>query len=124
MVYLSILFYLLERFLILNNYKKSSNIKMSNLFIVRITPNQEKMQANKEEKLKFGKGHHDYIDKLVENEVIKFGGPIEGKLGGMLIVTAETKEKVEDLFGEDPMIKNEYLSIEVNKWTIKHGKLD
>ena len=97
---------------------------MSELFIVRLRPNQSKIQANMQEKQQLGKGHHDYIDSLVENNTIKFGGPIDGKPGGMLIVKAESKERVEDIFNEDPLIKNQYLMCEVNKWTIKHGKLE
>ncbi|MCE7734561.1 MAG: hypothetical protein GPJ54_06770 [Candidatus Heimdallarchaeota archaeon] len=96
---------------------------MSEFFIVRLTPNQSKMQSNMEEKALLGKGHGEYIEKLVENKFIKFGGPIDGKPGGMLIVSAESKENVENIFNEDPMIKNNYLFVEVNKWTISHGML-
>ena len=94
---------------------------MSELFIVRLTPNQEKMQSNMEEKKLLGRGHSEYIENLVENKVILFGGPIEGKPGGLLVVTATSIGEVEKLFKDDPMIKNEYLYTEVNKWTIKHG---
>lgn len=96
---------------------------MSEFFIVRLTPNQSKIQSNMEEKALLGKSHSEYIDKLVENEFIKFGGPIEGKPGGLLVVSAESKENVENIFNEDPMIKNNYLFVEVNKWTIKHGMI-
>ena len=94
---------------------------MNELFIIRLTPNQVKIQSNMEEKQSLGKGHHDYIEKLVENKVIQFGGPIDGKPGGMLIVVASSKEIAENLFNEDPLIKTGYLSCEINKWTIKHG---
>ncbi|MHA2031033.1 MAG: YciI family protein [Candidatus Kariarchaeaceae archaeon] len=94
---------------------------MNQIFIVRLTPNQVKIQSNMEEKQKLGKGHHDYIESLVEQKVIQFGGPIEGKPGGMLIVNGSSKEAVEKIFGEDPLIKQEYLLAKVNKWTIKHG---
>ena len=97
---------------------------MSEFFIVRLTPNQSKMQLNMEEKALLGKNHAEYIDKLVDNKFIKFGGPIDGKPGGMLIVSADSKDKVENIFNEDPMIKNNYLFVEVNKWTIKHGKIN
>ncbi len=95
---------------------------MSELFIIRLTPNQVKIQSNIEEKQLLGKGHHDYIDKLVDDKVIQFGGPIDGKPGGMLIVIASSKESAENIFNQDPLIQNEYLNCEINKWTIKHGQ--
>ena len=94
---------------------------MNELFIVRLKPNQLKVQANMEEKQKLSKGHHDHIDKLVDDKIIQFGGPIEGKPGGILVVTAKSLQAAEALFNEDPLIKNEYLLCEINKWTIKHG---
>lgn len=97
---------------------------MSELFIVRLTPNQEKMRSNVEEKQMLGKGHSEYVEKLVDDKIILFGGPIEGKPGGLLVVAAKSIGEVENLFNEDPMVKNEYLFTEVNKWTIKHGKLE
>ena len=97
---------------------------MSEFFIVRLTPNQTKMHSNMEEKALLGKRHGEYIDKLVENKFIKFGDPIEGKPGGLLVVSADNKENVENIFNEDPMIKNNYLFVEINKWNINHGFLE
>ena len=94
---------------------------MNELFIVRLTPNQEKIQANMAEKQSLVKGHNDYLDKLANDKVILFGGPMEGKPGGLLVVTAISTEQVEELFNQDPLIKNSYLNAEINKWTIKHG---
>ncbi|MHA2029581.1 MAG: YciI family protein [Candidatus Kariarchaeaceae archaeon] len=94
---------------------------MSDLFIVRLTPNQAKVQTSIEERQNLGKGHHEFIENLVTDKIIQFGGPIEGKPGGMLIVQSTSIEDVRNTFNEDPLIKNEYLNCEINKWTIKHG---
>lgn len=94
---------------------------MSQLFLVRLTPNANKIQANMEEKQSLSKGHHDFIDNLVAEKIIQFGGPMEGKPGGMLVVKGDSHEEITKIFADDPMIKNQYLNAEINMWTIKHG---
>ena len=95
---------------------------MSELFLVRLTPNIDKIQENPKEKQSLSKPHHDYIENLVIEKVIQFGGPIEGKPGGMLIVRGESLDRITQIFSADPMIKNQFLNAEINKWIIKHGE--
>ncbi len=91
-----------------------------NYYLVRIQPNPNS-SIEPSERQKLGKGHHQFIDSLVEDGVIVIGGPIEGKPGGMIIARGTNLDSVKETFDKDPMVTAGGLSIEVNAWRIKHG---
>lgn len=96
---------------------------MTNLFIVRLQPHPQPALVALDKKQEYQQQHHHYIDNLVDQQTILFGGPIIGKPGGMLIVQADSLEEVQTTFNADPLVANQILQCTVNQWEIKHGSL-
>lgn len=74
-----------------------------------------------EDKKEASRVHHDFVESLVEKNIILFGGPIVNEAGGMIVANLPSKESVMETFAEDPMISKEYVTIEVSEWNIKHN---
>jgi uncharacterized protein YciI len=91
------------------------------IFIIRLKPNTEKSNIDKEDRKQSSAIHHDYVESLVEKNIILFGGPVKNVGGGMIIANLPTEEDVRQTFQKDPMIRKEYVTIEVSEWDIKHN---
>lgn len=91
------------------------------IFIIRLKPNLEKLNIDKEDQKQSSAIHHDYIESLVEKNIILFGGPVKNVGGGMIIANLPTEEEVKKIFQQDPMISKEYVTVEISEWDIKHN---
>lgn len=92
---------------------------MEEFYLVRIKPSEKPIDP--EERRKLGSGHHAFIENLTQTGVIKIGGPIAEKPGGMIVIKASSKDEVTTLFADDPLISRGALEITVDTWQIKHG---
>lgn len=91
------------------------------IFIIRLRPNTSKSNIDMDDKKEASRVHHDYVEGLVEKNIILFGGPIMDEAGGMIIANLPSKAAVMETFSEDPMVSKEYVTVEVSEWDIKHN---
>ena len=91
------------------------------IFIIRLKPNMDKTNIDMEDKKRSSKIHHDFVESLVQKNIILFGGPVVEEAGGMIIANLPSKKAVLETFSEDPMVSKEYVSIKVLEWNIKHN---
>ena len=91
------------------------------IFIIRLKPNTEKYNIDKEDQKQSSAIHHDYVEELVEKNIILFGGPVKDIGGGLIIANLPTEADVMKTFLLDPMISKEYVTVEISEWDIKHN---
>ena len=91
------------------------------IFIIRLKPNSEKSNIDKEDQKQSSAIHHDFVENLVEKNIILFGGPVKNVGGGLIIANLPTEDDVRNTFMEDPMIRKEYVTVEISEWDIKHN---
>lgn len=91
------------------------------IFIIRLQPNSEKLNIDKEDQKQSSSIHHDYVESLVDKNIILFGGPVKNVGGGLIIANLPSEEDVRNTFAKDPMISKEYVTVEISEWDIKHN---
>ena len=70
------------------------------------------------------KAHAGFMDKLVEEEFVLLGGPLEGTSEVLLIVRAESAEEIGQRLAPDPWHRMGLLRIgRVVPWTLRLGSL-
>jgi uncharacterized protein YciI len=68
--------------------------------------------------------HANFMDNLVDDGVVKLGGPLEGTSEVLLIFRAESPEEIKRWLAPDPWHRMDLLQIaRIMPWTIRLGKL-
>lgn len=68
--------------------------------------------------------HAKFMDKLVDDGVVKLGGPLEGTSEVLLIFRAQSPEEIKQRLAPDPWHKMDLLRLaRITPWTIRLGKL-
>ena len=91
------------------------------IFIIRLKPNPGKSNIDKEDQKQSSAIHHDFVESLVDKNIILFGGPVKNVGGGLIIANLPTEDDVRRTFMEDPMIHKEYVTVDISEWDIKHN---
>ena len=68
--------------------------------------------------------HAVFMDKLVDDQFVLLGGPLEGTSDVLLIVRAAAEQTIRDRFAADPWMKMDLLRIlRIVPWTLRLGSL-
>jgi len=94
-------------------------MSLKNTFVVISSagPKRDRSKGTREQPL--WDEHAAFIDQLVAEGFILMGGPFVDEGGSMLIVNADDKNEVRDIFRNDPWITHGVLKLEsVKRWQV------
>jgi len=95
---------------------------MQKYFIVFLKSGPNRNQSQ-EEAAELQQQHLAYLGGLYEKGIIQLNGPTDGEdeIRGFSVYAVATKAEALHLAGEDPMVKNGRLSVEVRPWWLVKG---
>jgi len=68
--------------------------------------------------------HAQFMDKLVDDGVVKLGGPLEGTSEVLLIFSTQSEDEIRQRLAADPWHRMGLLEISrIMPWTLRLGKL-
>jgi uncharacterized protein YciI len=104
----------------LGNY----NVAMRRLFTVMINHGAGWRDGRPLEEQVEWDAHASFMDKLVEEEFVLLGGPLEGTSEVLLIVRAESLEEIKQRLAPDPWHKMDLLRVaRITPWILRLGSL-
>ena len=97
---------------------------MPNLFAVMLNHGPAYQQGVPLEGQSEWDAHARFMDKLVDDDVVRLGGPLEGTSEVLLIFRAESADEIKQLLAPDPWHRMGLLQIaRIMPWTLRLGKL-
>jgi uncharacterized protein YciI len=60
--------------------------------------------------------HVQYMSSFIESKKLVIGGPFLDNSGGMMVMSAESREEAEKIANADPSVQNGLLKVDVKPW--------
>ncbi len=65
--------------------------------------------------------HRQYLNALLRNGTVSFGGPFVDDLGGLAVLRAGSLDEARRIAGDDPAVRTGVLRAEVHRWRVLPG---
>lgn len=92
---------------------------MKNTFVLLLTPGTAWVEGKTVREQPYWTQHADFMDQLFANGIVVLGGPFTDTSGSMVVVEAESKQVVVDLFARDPfMVHNIFALNMLKQWQL------